>query len=207
MEPHRQNTVWARSPVERRHDSPRPETSLMELIPAIDLLGGTVVRLAQGDYDRVTDYGDDPLAVARAWVQQGATRLHLVDLGAARDGDPQPGWHHRAHRGHGRTSRARSPAASGMRTPLRRCSMPESTGWSWARHSSGTRTWGRLWWTGGVRNASSLPWTSGTAGPSVMAGPPGPPAHRPGAHHAGSGAGRGLVRGDGHRARRAADWA
>ena len=58
----------------------------MELIPAIDLLGGKVVRLAQGDYDRVTDYGDDPVAVARAGVAQGATRLHLVDLEAARDG-------------------------------------------------------------------------------------------------------------------------
>ena len=58
----------------------------MELIPAIDLLDGTVVRLAQGDYERVTDYGDDPVAVARAWVAEGATRLHLVDLAAARDG-------------------------------------------------------------------------------------------------------------------------
>ena len=58
----------------------------MELIPAIDLLGGKVVRLAQGDYDRVTDYGDDPVAVARGWVEQGATRLHLVDLEAAREG-------------------------------------------------------------------------------------------------------------------------
>ena len=58
----------------------------VELIPAIDLLGGKVVRLAQGDYDRVTDYGDDPVAVARSWVAQGATRLHLVDLEAARDG-------------------------------------------------------------------------------------------------------------------------
>jgi len=58
----------------------------MELIPAIDLLHGKVVRLAQGDYDRVTDYGDDPVAVARTWAEQGATRPHLVDLEAARDG-------------------------------------------------------------------------------------------------------------------------
>ena len=58
----------------------------MELIPAIDLLGGAVVRLAQGDYDRVTDYGDDPVAVALGWQRAGATRLHLVDLEAARDG-------------------------------------------------------------------------------------------------------------------------
>lgn len=60
----------------------------MELIPAIDLLGGRVVRLAQGDYDRVTIYSDDPVAQARRWVDQGATRLHLVDLDGARAGRP-----------------------------------------------------------------------------------------------------------------------
>lgn len=60
----------------------------MELIPAIDLLGGRVVRLAQGDYDRVTVYSDDPVAQARRWVDQGATRLHLVDLDGARIGRP-----------------------------------------------------------------------------------------------------------------------
>lgn len=60
----------------------------MELIPAIDLLGGRVVRLAEGDYGRVTGYGDDPVAVARAWVGEGATRLHLVDLDGARAGRP-----------------------------------------------------------------------------------------------------------------------
>jgi phosphoribosylformimino-5-aminoimidazole carboxamide ribotide isomerase len=60
----------------------------MELIPAIDLLGGQVVRLAQGAYDRVTIYSDDPIAQARRWVDQGATRLHLVDLDGARAGHP-----------------------------------------------------------------------------------------------------------------------
>jgi len=60
----------------------------MELIPAIDLLGGQVVRLAQGDYARVTVYSADPVAQARRWVDQGATRLHLVDLDGARDGRP-----------------------------------------------------------------------------------------------------------------------
>jgi phosphoribosylformimino-5-aminoimidazole carboxamide ribotide isomerase len=60
----------------------------MELIPAIDLLGGRVVRLAQGDYERVTAYGDDPIATARRWVADGATRLHLVDLDGARAGRP-----------------------------------------------------------------------------------------------------------------------
>ena len=60
----------------------------MELIPAIDLLGGRVVRLAQGDYDRVTVYADDPVAQARRWVGEGATRLHLVDLDGAKAGRP-----------------------------------------------------------------------------------------------------------------------
>jgi phosphoribosylformimino-5-aminoimidazole carboxamide ribotide isomerase len=60
----------------------------MELIPAIDLLGGRVVRLAQGDYERVTTYGDDPVEAARRWVDDGATRLHLVDLDGAKAGRP-----------------------------------------------------------------------------------------------------------------------
>lgn len=60
----------------------------MELIPALDLLGGRVVRLVQGDYSQVTDYGDDPIAVACGWVDLGATRLHLVDLDGARAGRP-----------------------------------------------------------------------------------------------------------------------
>lgn len=63
----------------------------MELIPAIDLLGGRVVRLSRGAYDAVTDYGDDPVAVARRWEAEGATRLHLVDLDAAREGRPVQG--------------------------------------------------------------------------------------------------------------------
>lgn len=61
----------------------------MEVIPAIDLLGGRVVRLARGAFDAVTDYGDDPVAVARRWTAEGATRIHVVDLDAARDGRPQ----------------------------------------------------------------------------------------------------------------------
>ena len=61
----------------------------MELILAIDLLDGRVVRLARGEFDAVTAYGDDPVAVARRWRDEGATRLHLVDLDAARHGLPQ----------------------------------------------------------------------------------------------------------------------
>ena len=58
----------------------------MELIPAIDLLGGVVVRLAQGDYDQVTEYHRKPVEIARRWQALGAPRLHIVDLEAARDG-------------------------------------------------------------------------------------------------------------------------
>ena len=58
----------------------------MNLFPAIDLRGGKVVRLAQGDYDRMTVYGDDPCAQARQFVEAGAGYLHVVDLDGAKDG-------------------------------------------------------------------------------------------------------------------------
>ncbi len=60
-----------------------------ELYPAIDLRDGKVVRLIQGDYDRQTSYGDDPVAVAVSFVEQGATWIHVVDLDAARSGSAQ----------------------------------------------------------------------------------------------------------------------
>lgn len=62
------------------------QTSFMELWPAIDLRGGKCVRLKQGDYRQETIYGDHPAEMARRWVAEGATRLHLVDLDGARDG-------------------------------------------------------------------------------------------------------------------------
>jgi phosphoribosylformimino-5-aminoimidazole carboxamide ribotide isomerase len=55
----------------------------MEIIPAIDLKGGRVVRLIQGDPARETGYSHDPAAVAREWERRGARRLHLVDLDGA----------------------------------------------------------------------------------------------------------------------------
>jgi phosphoribosylformimino-5-aminoimidazole carboxamide ribotide isomerase len=58
----------------------------MQIWPAIDLRGGKCVRLRQGDYHQETVYGDDPAEMARRWVGQGATCLHLVDLDGARDG-------------------------------------------------------------------------------------------------------------------------
>ena len=60
----------------------------MNLFPAIDLRGGQVVRLMQGDYDRQTTYGHDPLAQAQAFAEAGATWLHVVDLDGARSGSP-----------------------------------------------------------------------------------------------------------------------
>jgi phosphoribosylformimino-5-aminoimidazole carboxamide ribotide isomerase len=60
----------------------------MELFPAIDLRGGRCVRLLQGDYDRETVYGDDPVAVAEGFVAAGARWVHVVDLDAARTGEP-----------------------------------------------------------------------------------------------------------------------
>ena len=59
-----------------------------ELYPAIDLRGGQVVRLRQGDYADETVYGDDPSAVARSFADAGATWIHVVDLDAAKSGDP-----------------------------------------------------------------------------------------------------------------------
>ena len=58
----------------------------MDLYPAIDLRGGRVVRLTQGDYDRMTVYGEDPCAQARQFLAAGARFLHVVDLDGARDG-------------------------------------------------------------------------------------------------------------------------
>lgn len=58
----------------------------MQIFPAIDLSGGQVVRLYQGDYDRMTVYGQAPCATARDFLAAGARHLHVVDLDGARDG-------------------------------------------------------------------------------------------------------------------------
>ncbi len=60
----------------------------MEIIPAIDLRDGRVVRLIQGDPSRETRYAHDPAAVAQDWERRGARRLHLVDLDGALEGSP-----------------------------------------------------------------------------------------------------------------------
>lgn len=58
----------------------------MELFPAIDLRNGQAVRLLQGDYNQMTVYDNDPLAVARRFQAEGARNLHVVDLDGAKDG-------------------------------------------------------------------------------------------------------------------------
>ena len=60
--------------------------SLFELIPAVDLKGGKCVRLQEGVASRLTEYSNDPVAMALHWEALGATRLHLVDLDGAFSG-------------------------------------------------------------------------------------------------------------------------
>jgi len=58
----------------------------MQVIPAVDVLGGNAVRLAQGDYDQVTRYADDPIEMVQQWADAGADLVHVVDLEGARSG-------------------------------------------------------------------------------------------------------------------------
>ena len=59
----------------------------MIVFPAIDIQGGKAVRLRRGDFDDVTVFGDDPVALAGYWQDQGAEALHVIDLDAARTGE------------------------------------------------------------------------------------------------------------------------
>lgn len=59
----------------------------MNIIPAIDLRNGNCVRLYKGDFDRETQYGNDPLSIARRYRDMGFTDLHIVDLDGARSGE------------------------------------------------------------------------------------------------------------------------
>jgi len=62
---------------------------IFEVIPSIDLLDGSVVRLQRGSFEDVTVYSDDPLETAKRWEIEGASRLHVVDLEGARSGEPK----------------------------------------------------------------------------------------------------------------------
>lgn len=82
----------------------------MQVIPAVDVLDGTVVRLRRGDYGEVTRYGGDPAEAVGRWGGEGAGLVHVVDLAAARSGKGDPGlW--------GRVAAAGVPfqAAGGIR--------------------------------------------------------------------------------------------
>src|SRR6187200_1105777 len=59
---------------------------MFEIVPAVDLKAGRCVRLVQGRADAETVFSDDPVAMARRWVEAGARRLHVVDLDGARAG-------------------------------------------------------------------------------------------------------------------------
>jgi phosphoribosylformimino-5-aminoimidazole carboxamide ribotide isomerase len=61
----------------------------LKLIPAIDIQGGRCVRLRRGDFADETVFGDDPVAMARRWADEGAHFLHVVDLDGAREGGPR----------------------------------------------------------------------------------------------------------------------
>jgi len=61
----------------------------MLIIPAIDLKDGRCVRLQQGRMDKATIFSEDPVAMARHWAEQGARRLHIVDLNGAVAGHPK----------------------------------------------------------------------------------------------------------------------
>ena len=87
-----------------------------EVIPAIDLRGGHVVRLRRGDFGEETSYGENPAAVAEAFVDAGARWLHVVDLDGARDGRPGNLRQIRAIAG-AIGERTAMEVAGGLRTP------------------------------------------------------------------------------------------
>lgn len=60
----------------------------MIVIPAIDIKNGKCVNLKQGKLDQTTIYSDDPVSMANNWISEGATRIHLVDLDGAFEGQP-----------------------------------------------------------------------------------------------------------------------
>lgn len=66
----------------------RSALATFDVLPAIDLRHGRVVRLREGDFERETGYGNDPVGVARDWAAQGARWLHVVDLDGALGGAP-----------------------------------------------------------------------------------------------------------------------
>ena len=101
----------------------------MLLLPAIDLMGGEVVRLKRGLAEQKTVYSSDPVTFARKWEEAGADWLHLVDLDAAFSGEPR----NLRHKAHLRRSEIPCELGGGMRN-VRNITAPSpraSPGYSW----------------------------------------------------------------------------
>ena len=97
--------------LQRYHESTTLGKPGFELLPAIDLRGGRVVRLLRGDFDAETVYADDPVDVAGAFVAEGARWLHVVDLDGAAGTGVDGRWAGRRDRGAvGERRRCRWPA-------------------------------------------------------------------------------------------------
>lgn len=62
---------------------------MIEIIPAVDIIGGRCVRLSQGDYSRCTVYDADPADMTRRFVDAGLDRVHVVDLDGAKASQPE----------------------------------------------------------------------------------------------------------------------
>jgi phosphoribosylformimino-5-aminoimidazole carboxamide ribotide isomerase len=105
----------------------------MQIYPAIDLRGGQCVRLKQGDYAQETVFGADPAAMAKRWVDEGATYLHLVDLDGAKEGRPVNGASVRAIV---EASGVPCQLGGGLRT---RAHIEEALSWGVARVIVGTK--------------------------------------------------------------------
>ncbi len=83
----------ARKPQPAANTVGQSSSSPFEVLPAIDLLGGHVVRLVRGEFGTETPYASDPVAIAARFAEEGARRIHIVDLDGAREGEP---WNHAA---------------------------------------------------------------------------------------------------------------
>jgi phosphoribosylformimino-5-aminoimidazole carboxamide ribotide isomerase len=105
----------------------------MQIYPAIDLRGGQCVRLKQGDYAQETVFGADPAEMARRWVSEGATYLHIVDLDGAKDGKPVNGASIRAIV---KASGVPCQLGGGLRTEEQ---IKDALGWGVARVIVGTK--------------------------------------------------------------------
>jgi phosphoribosylformimino-5-aminoimidazole carboxamide ribotide isomerase len=105
----------------------------MQIYPAIDLRGGQCVRLKQGDYAQETVFGADPAEMARRWVSEGATYLHIVDLDGAKDGKPVNGASIRAIV---KASGVPCQLGGGLRSEEQ---IKEALGWGIARVIVGTK--------------------------------------------------------------------